>query len=73
MGYSMGMGSSGPFFGERGGVPDTVLQCNMACRLCNPFIVEFAYFFFCHVKQGLNRNVITLTGAEKWPVSLKPL
>lgn len=52
MGYSMGMGSSGPFFGERGGVPDTVLQCNMACRLCNPFIVEFAYFFFLSRETG---------------------
>lgn len=39
---------------------------------CNPFIVEFIYFFG-HMDGGLNTNVIMLTEAEKSPVSLKPL
>lgn len=50
-----------------------VLQQDIiAYRLCNPFIVEFLYFFG-HMDGGLNTNVIMLTEAEKLPVSLKPL
>lgn len=50
-----------------------VLQQDIvAYRLCNPFIVEFIYFFG-HMDGGLNTNVIMLTEAEKSPVSLKPL
>lgn len=50
-----------------------VLQQDIiAYRLCNPFIVEFLYFF-SHMDGGLNTNVIMLTEAEKLPVSLKLL
>lgn len=53
----------------------SALVCSTARLLltgCNPFIVEFIYFFG-HMDGGLNTNVIMLTEAEKSPVSLKPL